>query len=157
MVVANDNDRALHEAVRGLLTNGELPVLLGLASQMEFGVQRGLAVCLTSSRLLVVPVDVQTSSPSHRFADPLTVKPKPGAKPVYDVKRSDLHSLRINAASSDAIDLSPRCKFSMPDTSPHPLLSDQTDPLSNQRAFRTHLAPELVRGGATWTVEAGWW
>lgn len=156
LVMATDNDRALHEAVRGLLSKGELPVLLGLASRMEYGVQRGLAACLTTTRLLVVPVDVQTSAPSHRFADPLTVKVKPAAKPVYDVSRSDLRALRINAASSDVIDLTPHFVLSMQDTSPHPRDAEQTDPLSNQRAFRTHLASELVCSGAKWTVAAGW-
>ncbi|MDI3288372.1 hypothetical protein [Polyangium sp. 15x6] len=99
MVIANDNDRALQEAVRGFLKRGELPVLLGLTSKIEYGMQYGFAACLTPARFFVVPVDVELS-PGHRFAYPIKVKAKPGAKPVYDVNRAELRAIRLNAEFS---------------------------------------------------------
>lgn len=154
VVLANDHDRALHDAVRGFL-GSETPLLLGLARHREHGVERGLAVCVTATRLLLVPVDVPTTPPHHRFASPITVKARPNAKPRYEAPLRELWGVTFHAPWSrdGALMLSvSTLMFDMPDTSPSRFASDPTDPLTNQKTFRDLLPTVLVRGGAKWRV-----
>lgn len=147
IVLATEGDHALYEAVRPHLGD-EAPLLLGLASHTEYGVQRGLATCLTATRLLLVPVDVATEPPAHRFAAPLRVSGKPGAKPAHHAKRDELCGLAFHPIIGGAPMISlGGLMLALVD-------ADASAVLSNQGAFRQHLCAQLARGNRTWKTIA---